>query len=100
MPCLLVLASFCAPRVALFFIFLLTDWIKQAYDSALWPLLGFFFMPYTTLAYMAAMLNNDHNVSGGWLVLVVVAVFLDLGGQSKTTSVSIKTRSAKGAKAD
>jgi hypothetical protein len=38
-------------------------------------------MPYTTLAYMAAMLNNHHNVNGGWLVLVVIAVFVDLGGQ-------------------
>jgi hypothetical protein len=43
-------------------------------------------MPYTTLAYMAAMLNNDGNVSGGWIVLVVVAVLFDLGGQSNTVS--------------
>jgi hypothetical protein len=41
-------------------------------------------MPYTTLAYMAAMLNNNHNLSGGWVVLVIVAVFFDLGGQGKS----------------
>ena len=40
--------------------------------------MGFFLMPYTTLAYMAAMLNA-HGVTGGWLVLVIVAVMVDLG---------------------
>ncbi len=51
----------------------------------LWPLLGFLFMPYTTLAYMAAMLNNHHELSGAWIVLVVVAVFFDLGGQGHSS---------------
>ena len=31
--------------------------------------------------YMGAMLNNNHEVSGIWLVLLIVAVFFDLGGQ-------------------
>ena len=35
-------------------------------------------MPFTTLAYMAAMLNNDHRVSGWWIVLIVIAVLADL----------------------
>jgi hypothetical protein len=58
-----------------------TNWFSAAFNTVLWPLLGFVFMPYTTLAYMAAMLNNNHAVSGGWLVLVIVAVLVDLGGQ-------------------
>jgi len=66
------------------FIFLLTNWFASAYQTVIWPLLGFIFMPYTTLAYMAAMLNNNHNLSGGWIVLVIVAVFVDLGGQGKS----------------
>jgi hypothetical protein len=52
LPCLAVLM----PRVVMFFIVLLTNWFALAYQTVLWPLLGFFFMPYTTLAYMAAML--------------------------------------------
>lgn len=79
MPCIVVFLALLAPRLVMFFIWLLTDWFAHAYNSAIWPLLGFFFMPYTTLAYMAAMLNNAHNVSGGWLVLLVVAVMVDLG---------------------
>ena len=78
MGCLIVLVAVFAPRVTLFFIFLLTDWIGRAYETVLWPLLCFLFMPYTSLAYMAAMLGNDHQLSGGWIVLVVVAVVADL----------------------
>jgi uncharacterized membrane protein YhaH (DUF805 family) len=78
MACLIVLVAMFAPRVTLFFIFLLTDWFGQAYQTVIWPLLGFIFMPLTTLAYMAAMLNNDHQLSGLWIVLMVVAVIADL----------------------
>jgi len=66
------------PRVLMFVIFLATDWFKSAFDTLVWPILGFLFMPYTTLAYMAAMLNNRGAVTGGWLVLLVIAVLVDL----------------------
>jgi hypothetical protein len=78
MPCILVALAVFVPRVVMFFIWLLTTWFGQAFETVIWPLLGFFFMPYTTLAYMGAMLNNAHQVSGGWLVLLIVAVVLDL----------------------
>lgn len=84
MSCLLVAGAMFLPRLTLFFIWLLTDWLGRAFDTALWPFLGFLFMPYTTLAYMAAMLRNDHNVNGWWLVLVVIAVLIDLSGQGET----------------
>ena len=84
MPCLLVIIALLLPRMALFLIWLFTDWLKQAYETALWPLLGFFFMPYTTLAYMGAMLNNNHQITGGWLVLLIVAVVVDLGHHGGT----------------
>jgi len=70
----------------MFGIFLFTNWFSQAYSTVIWPILGFIFMPYTTLAYLAAMLNNNHQITGGWIVLIVVAVFIDFGGQSGTVS--------------
>ncbi|HET6324774.1 MAG TPA: hypothetical protein VFG04_08745 [Planctomycetaceae bacterium] len=84
MGCLLPLVAVFVPRVVMFFIFLLTNWFTMAYQTVIWPLLGFFFMPYTTLAYMGAMLNNNHEVSGGWLVLVIVAVIVDLGAHERS----------------
>jgi len=80
MPCLLVLFASFVPRLVMIVIWVTTNWFSSAYQSALWPILGFFFMPYMTLAYMAAMLKNDHNVSGGWLALVVVAAVIDVSG--------------------
>jgi hypothetical protein len=67
------------PRVVMVLIFLLTNWFSQAFSTTLWPILGFLFMPYTTLAWMTAMLNNGHQVSGPWIILLIVAVLLDLG---------------------
>ena len=78
MPCLVVLLALLTPRLVMFFIWLLTNWFDLAYRTTIWPLLGFLFMPYTTLAYMAAMLNA-HGIAGGWLVLLIVAIFVDLG---------------------
>jgi hypothetical protein len=63
----------------LFFIWLLTDWFGRAYDTWVWPLLGFFFMPYSTLAYMAAMLNNEGQLGGWWVALFIFTVLMDAG---------------------
>ena len=81
MPCLLPILAVFFPRFVMLLIAIFTTWFSAAFNTALWPILGFLFMPYTPLAYMAAMLNNNHNVSGGWLALVIVAAMVDLGGQ-------------------
>ena len=78
MPCLITIVALMVPRLVMFFIFLLTNWFGRAFTSAVWPILGFLFLPYTTLAYMAAKLNAG-GVTGWWLVLVIVAVIVDLG---------------------
>jgi len=79
MPCLLPILAVFFPRFVIIMIAVFTRWFSAAFDTALWPILGFLFMPYTTLAYMAAMLNNNHSVSGGWMVLVIIAALVDLG---------------------
>ncbi len=86
MGCLLVIFSLFVPRLIMVGVFLFTNWFLQAYTTWIWPILGFIFMPYTTLAYMVIMLNNKHQVSGGWIVLLIVAVIVDLGGQGGSAS--------------
>lgn len=80
MGCLLLLVTFFVPRVFMVLIFLFTHWFSQAFQTVIWPLLGFFIMPYTTLAYMLAMIYGNHQLSGGWIVLMIFAVIIDLGG--------------------
>lgn len=79
MGCVLVFFAIICPRILMIVILLTSNWFSRAYDSFIWPFLGFFIMPYTTLAYMAAMLNNNHSVDGWWVVLLIVAIFSDLG---------------------
>ena len=78
MPCLLALIALFIPRVVIVLLVIFTDYIGRAYETTLWPLLGFFFMPLTTLAYAWAK-NAAGSVAGFYLVVVVIAVLLDLG---------------------
>lgn len=79
MPCLLGCLAIGFPRVVILLLVIFSDWIGQAYATTIWPLLGFFFLPYTTLAYALAIHQNNGSVTGVWLVLVVIAVLADLG---------------------
>ena len=76
--CLGTIVALLAPRVAMLAVYVLTNWFDRAYETWYVPLLGFFLMPYTTLAYLAGMVHSQ-SISGGWLVLVVLAVLVDLG---------------------
>ena len=84
MPCLVVLIALAFPRLALFLIWLFSDYLANAYQTVLWPVLGFFFMPFTTLAFAAAI-NEHGSVSGLWLVLVVLGVLADLSTNRGST---------------
>jgi hypothetical protein len=79
MPCLIVIVMLGLPRLALLLAWALTDYTKTAFDSAIWPILGFFFMPITTICYMWASNATNHHITGFWLFLVVFGAMLDLG---------------------
>ena len=78
MPLLVGCLALSAPRVAIVLVVLFSDYIGDAYGTTLWPLLGFLFMPLTTLAYAWAI-NSRGSVEGVHLVVVVIAVLIDLG---------------------
>jgi hypothetical protein len=82
MPCLVGCVAVAFPRIACFLIWLFGDsYFERAFGSWLWPLLGFFFLPLTTLAFAFGMntLGRPGEMEPvGWL-LVVVALAGDLG---------------------
>lgn len=79
MPCLLVILLVAFPRIALLVIFFTSDYLQRAYHGLLVPLLGFIFLPLTTLAY--AWMVNTHQVLGGInLIILLIAVLVDLSG--------------------
>ncbi len=66
------------PRAAILLLVLFGDYIGNAYQTTIWPLLGFFVAPYTTLAY-AFTIHQNGGVGGIYLILLGVAAALDLG---------------------
>ena len=80
MPCLVGCLALSMPRLALILVWLFSPgWLGAAYQTRIWPVLGFLFMPLTTLAYAYAWHLGAGHISGGGLVLLIVAVLVDLG---------------------
>ena len=79
MGCLVVLLAFISPRLALFAIFLFSDLLSDAFDSWFVPFLGFFLLPWTTLAYALMWASSTNEVSGFEWFIVILAFLVDLG---------------------
>ena len=78
MPCLVALLFLMFPRVALVLLWLFSNYLERAYHGILLPLLGFLFLPLTTLVY-AYMINNNVPTEGFNLIWLILAVLIDLG---------------------
>jgi hypothetical protein len=78
MPCLLVALALALPRVVIALLWFFTSWFHGIFDTILWPILGFIFLPTTLLWYTAV----QHWFGGHWglwpVVGIVVALMIDL----------------------
>ncbi|HEV3329513.1 MAG TPA: hypothetical protein VG096_00930 [Bryobacteraceae bacterium] len=79
MPCCLFAFVLFFPRVFLVLMFLLSNYLERAYHGLLLPILGFIFLPLTTIVY-AWEVNMHHPIDGIYLVALIVAVVIDVGG--------------------
>lgn len=79
MPCLLLILFLVFPRIALALLFLFSNYLQRAYHGPILPILGFFFLPLTTLAY-AWMVNSGLPTTGVNLLILILAVVIDVGG--------------------
>jgi len=76
MGCVFALLVVISPRLALGFLWLFTTFVDRAYDEWIVPVLGFVFLPWTTLVY--ALAHDGRDVSGvGWF-FVALALFADV----------------------
>jgi hypothetical protein len=76
--CLVALLALISPRLALIALWLFGDLLSRAFDSWLVPLLGFFLLPWTTLAY-AVMWSSSRDVTGFEWFIVILGFLFDLG---------------------
>jgi len=79
MPCFVAVIALLFPRVLIVVLWFLTDWFSGVFNSLLWPVLGFIFLPVTMLWYSVVI----NQFSGQWtimnIVLMVVAIAIDMG---------------------
>jgi hypothetical protein len=80
MPCLVLLAMLLFPRVALLAMWFFSTYLQRAFHGGLLlPVLGFIFLPLTTIVY-AWELNSGMPTAGVNLLWLLIAVIIDLGG--------------------
>jgi hypothetical protein len=78
--CLLILLALIAPRVVLVVLWFFSNYLGRAFGSGLiLPVLGFFFLPLTTLAYAFDVNSGYSFTSGLGLVLMILAFLVDIG---------------------
>jgi hypothetical protein len=80
--CLFAVFALITPRFILFITWLFTDYLNTAISSGWLGLLGFFFLPTTTIAYAIAK-NEFTTITGGieaaGILVIVLGVLLDVG---------------------
>ncbi|MEH3052800.1 MAG: hypothetical protein PGN13_02185 [Patulibacter minatonensis] len=79
MPCFIALLALISPRVALVALAIFSDLPSRAMDGILLPLLGFFLLPWTTLAFILMWDLGTHEVAGFEWFIVIIAFLADLG---------------------
>jgi hypothetical protein len=81
MPCLLALLALIMPRLVIVLLWFFTGWFR-VFNSLLWPVLGFIFLPTTLLWYTAV----QHWFGGQWtlwpVVGLVIALMIDVSPAS------------------
>ncbi|MEX2108179.1 MAG: hypothetical protein WD827_04750 [Solirubrobacterales bacterium] len=77
--CIAILFALISPRLALFVLWLFTDMLGRAFEDWFVPLLGFFLLPWTTLAYALMWSSGSNGVTGFEWFIVVLAFLFDLG---------------------
>ena len=72
MGCLWAILGVFLPRLALFI-----PWVMGTFQASVWGVIGWFLMPYTTLAATIACTNG---IDQPWnIVLIVIGVLFDMG---------------------
>ncbi|OJT20018.1 hypothetical protein BO221_33005 [Archangium sp. Cb G35] len=74
MPVLFALFALAIPRLLMIILWFFTGWFRGMFDTLLWPILGFIFLPTTLLWYSAV----QHWFGGQWTFWPIVGLVLSL----------------------
>lgn len=89
MPCCLAIVALISPRLALFLLLVFTNMIQTAFKPWWLSIIGFFFLPWTTLAW-AVCYQPFVGVGGfGWFI-VALGFLLDITSWASSRSLNRK----------
>lgn len=82
MCCVVAVAALIGPRVAiiLWFLFDPARWALAFAGSLVWPILGFLFLPWTTLVFVFLAPFGAGGLALLWLVLALIVDLSSYGG--------------------
>ena len=92
MGCFAAAVVLAMPRFVMVVLAIFTDYLGRAYEGWALPLLGFFILPTSTLAYAVAQ-NETRGLRSWGLALVVFAVLIDAGIWGRGRGVFSRDRS-------
>ena len=75
--CAFVLAAFFGPRFGIFLLWLFTDRMTQAFESGWVPVLGFFFLPWTTFLY-GLVQGGGGAVNPFGVLVILIGLMIDI----------------------
>jgi hypothetical protein len=83
MGCLFVLVALLSPRLAIFLLWVFTNYVDRAFAGWFLPLLGLLFLPWTTLLYVLIDVAPGPIHVAGWIV-IGLGVVLDLNAYAQS----------------
>jgi hypothetical protein len=72
--CIVALVAFFSPRLAIFLVWLFGDRMSIAFNSFWIAVLGFIFLPWTTLAWAVAYAPIQGVTGFGWFIVILAFV--------------------------
>ena len=79
MPCIVAVIALLFPRVIIVILWFFTNWFNGVFNTLLWPVLGFIFLPVTMLWYSVVINHYGGQWSNVNIIILVVAVVIDMG---------------------
>ncbi len=84
--CCFLTIALTAPRLGIGLLWIFTDYINRAFDNWVLPLLGFLFLPFTTLSYVV-FFTPGGNLTPFEMAITIFAFLVDIsayfGGANK-----------------
>lgn len=75
---LILIFAVLLPRAAIFLLWFFTNWFHGIFNTILWPLLGFIFLPVTLLWYTVVFHYFDNSWTAVPIVGLVIALLIDM----------------------